>query len=260
MPEGDTIVRIATALRPDLVGHEIKSANCRWEGVTGGLAGTTVEGIDTLGKHMIIRFDDDTALRVHLGLHGSWHRYDPGERWKKPLFEMACVLETEEDVFVCFTAPTVERLRQKELAIHRILTQLGPDLLKDPDLDEIMRRTRSLGRDRPLSICRLDQHIAAGIGNVYKSDVLFLMELLPDHRADEIDDETWLRMWTLGRDLLEKNRDRPRATREGRGDRNWVYGRAGKGCLRCRTRILVKEEGEDGGLQRITFWCPNCQK
>jgi endonuclease-8 len=254
MPEGDTIVRIATALRPDLVGRVITGSRCRWDGVVGGVVGTTVDGIDTVGKHLLVRFSDGTALRVHLGLHGTWHVYAPGERWKLGPQHLAVTLETADDVFVCFDAPTVERVRQKELPGHRVLSALGPDLLANPDFAEIVRRTRT-DDARPIAVVLLDQHVACGLGNVYKSEVPFLLGLDPHRPAGSLDDATWERVWRLGAKLLAENADRPRRTREGR-EKTWVYGRGGKPCFTCGTAI---RSTQDGDPPRTTYWCPKCQ-
>jgi endonuclease-8 len=256
VPEGDTIARIAAAIRPDLVDRVLCAARCRREGVVGGLPGRRITAIETVGKHMLLHLDDDTTLRVHLGLGGSWHRYAPGEHWKKPRDQMALVLETADDVLVCFGAPTVERLRRRELEAHPVLSELGPDLLADPDLDLAAERAVARAGERTVAEVLLDQRAACGLGNVFKSEILFVERLHPATRAADLDRGRWRILWALGAEMLAANANRPRATREGPGPRVWVYGRTNRPCLRCGTPITSCQQGEP---PRTTYWCPTCQ-
>ena len=185
MPEGDTIFRTATVLRRALVGGVVRRAVAQpGPGLSrvpdlSVLVGASVEAVEARGKHLLIGFSGGRWLRTHMRMKGSWHRYRPGEPWRLPARRAVCVLETDAAVAVCFDAPVVELLTDAELARHGALRALGPDLLgAAPDLDEAVRRLRERPA-MPLGEALLDQRAVAGIGNVIKSEALFMERLDP---------------------------------------------------------------------------------
>ena len=267
MPEGDTIHQLAGAMRPHLVGRAVTGGRLR-EAPERRLDGRSVSDVAALGKHLLIDFDDGQRLRSHLGLHGSWHRYAPGERWKKPPRQASIVLETAEDVFVCFNAKEV-RLGPRDAFAERVLAhRLGPDLSRaDADLDEALRRARARRESEPfapVSDLLLDQHVASGIGNVYKSEILFLARVHPETPVGALDDALLRSLLESAQTLLRSNlRGGTRTTRgrlRGRRDREtgpkWVYGRAELPCLECSAPIAFVRVGKG---RRSTYWCPACQ-
>ena len=106
-------------------------------------------------------------------MNGSWHRYRPGEPWRRPPARARLVLEVPGAVAVCFDAPVVELFEQRAEALHPALGSLGPDLLApDFDADEALRRLRDPSRaDLAIGEALLDQRALAGIGNVFKSEI-----------------------------------------------------------------------------------------
>src|SRR6478609_10609511 len=144
MPEGDTLFRSAAGLRPHLVGRAVTAASARAPGPkVDRLVGATVTEVEAAGKNLLIRFDNGLEVRTHLRMRGSWHRYRPGERWLRAPSRARLVLEVPGAVAVCFDAPTVELFEQRVESLHPTLSQLGPDLLKEPfDADEAVRRLR----------------------------------------------------------------------------------------------------------------------
>ncbi|MFT3765704.1 MAG: zinc finger domain-containing protein [Minicystis sp.] len=189
---------------------------------------------------------------------GSWHLYRPGERWQKPASQARAVLETADFVVVCFNAPVVELLASGGAARHEGLKRLGPDLLKeDFDPVEARRRLRARG-DLAIGDAIMTQSALAGIGNVYKSETLFLCRIDPFVRVDDLDDRTLDRIVARARDLMHKNLEgHPRRTRSAlAGPRLWVYDRSGRPCLECGTLIKVRRQGIAG---RTTYYCPSCQ-
>jgi endonuclease VIII len=265
MPEGDTIFRTAEVLRSVLVGRKVTAARARPQpGLRrvpslDRLTGTTIVSVESRGKHVLIGFDDGTTLRTHMRMRGSWHRYRPGERWRRPPREATVVLETADAVAVCFNAPVAELLTDAELAHNRPLVTLGPDLLAAAfDADEAVRRLRQRS-ELELGEALLDQRAVAGIGNVYKSEVCFIERLDPWGRVGSVDEAALRRVLLTARDLMRKNlRGGARVTtgERARGRGLWVYGRAGRPCRRCGTRIRTAPQGE---LLRLTYWCPSCQ-
>ena len=269
MPEGDTLHRTAAGLRPHLVGRAVTGARANTPGpAVDRIIGATITAVEAVGKNLLVRFDNGLELRTHLRLNGSWHRYRPGERWRRPPSRARLVLETPDAVAVCFDCPTVELFEQRAEHLHPALGRLGPDLL-DPGFDaaEALRRLRDPSRTA-LSIAEalLDQRALAGIGNVYKSEVLWLERTSPFVTVADVDDGLLARLVDTGRRLLVVNADRRRGAerittdgqRAAAGEPLWVYGRRGRPCRRCGTAIRAAQQGSE--LPRITYWCPRCQE
>jgi endonuclease-8 len=265
MPEGDTIFRTATVLRRALAGGVVRRAYAQpGPGIArvpdlSVLVGASVIAVEARGKHLLIGLSDGRWLRTHMRMKGSWHRYRPGVPWWLPARRAVCVLETDAAVAVCFDAPVVELLTDADLARHATLRGLGPDLLgSSPDLEDAVRRLR----DRyavPLGEALLDQRAAAGIGNVIKSEALFLERLDPwaavrSFTYDEL--RTVLRRASA---LLAANTGPGRRVTTGRRspvESLWVYRRGGRPCRRCGTLIRARRQGAQA---RTTYWCPSCQ-
>jgi endonuclease-8 len=188
-------------------------------------------------------------------MHGSWHVYRPGERWRRSPGAARAMLETDGGVAVCFAAPVVELLDERDLARHPQLSRLGPDLCDpEPDLDEASARLASLDPATEIGVALLDQRVASGIGNVYKSEVLFACRVDPFAAVGSLDASTRRGLFSTAADLLSRNLSGgPRRTvPEGLA----VYDRIGRPCRRCGTGIVSRRQGEDA---RTTWWCPTCQ-
>ncbi|WP_018953978.1 DNA-formamidopyrimidine glycosylase family protein [Thioalkalivibrio sulfidiphilus] len=265
MPEGDTLHKLAKALQLRLQGQTIRLTHLRGVPPRTPLPGGRVESVTAEGKHLLIRFADEEGvaqvLRTHLGLWGGWHQYAPGEAWRKPARQAWVVLQTDGAVFVCFNAREVEVMSATGVRRQGLMARLGPDLLgAEVDLAALPARAREiLPGEAPLVDVLLDQRIASGIGNVYKSELLFLLGLAPLTPLEAVSDETLVAAYALARDLLSRNLGYgPRTTRfesDGRGHL-WVYGRRDAPCLKCGSAIHYARLGRD---QRGTYWCPNCQ-
>jgi len=253
VPEGDTLVRTADRLRPNLIGRTVTAASTRAPGPQAGrLVGATVTSVEAQGKNLLIRFDNGLEVRTHLRMHGSWHRYRPGERWRIPLARARLVIEVPGSVAVCFDAPTVELFEQRAEGLHPALGRLGPDLLKDPsDEAEALRRLRDPSRaDRSIAEALLDQRALAGIGNEVKNEVLWQARMSPWSLVRNLDDAALNELVHLARDVLREGATTGRRPRH-------VYRRASRPCPRCGAIIRVEHHGRD--LPRLTFWCPSCQ-
>lgn len=252
MPEGDTLARTADALRPHLLGRRVTAASARSPGPQAGrLVDATITAVEAAGKNLLIRFDNGLEVRTHLRMHGSWHRYRPGEAWRRPAARARLVIEVAGSVAVCFDAPVVELLEQRAETLHPALSRLGPDLLGDPfDIDEVIRRLRDPARTGvPVAQVLLDQRAMAGIGNEIKNEVLWEARVSPWTPVGALDD-------AAVRDLVGRARAVLRhGAATGRRPRR-VYRRAGRPCPRCGTLIRVAHQGTD--LPRLTFWCPGC--
>jgi len=265
MPEGDTIFRTAAVLRDALVGRRITGARAqprpglRRVPDLSKLIGATVESVEARGKHLLIGFEGGLTLRSHLRMSGSWHRYRPGEPWRRPTHQASAILETAEAVAVAFNTPVVELLTDAQLRRSAPLTSLGPDLLgRTFDRAEALHRLRERSAEQ-IGNALLDQRAVAGIGNVYKSEVAFLERLDPWAPVRAFTDAELGGALATARRLVQANtRGGPRVTTGSgaRGQGLWVYGRGGRPCRRCGTLV---EQGRQGELARLTFWCPRCQ-
>ena len=265
MPEGDTIFRTAVVLRAALAGRRIIAARAqarpglRAVPDLSRLVGALVASVDARGKHLLIGFDNGLTLRSHLRMTGSWHRYRPGETWRRPIHQASAILETAESVAVAFNTPVVELLSDAQLHRSEALTTLGPDLLsRSFDADEALRRLRERDAEE-LGNALLDQRAVAGIGNVYKSEVAFLEGLCPWRVVGPFSDAQLRAVLATARRLLQANTlggTRVTTGTDVRGQSLWVYGRAGRPCRKCGSLVEVRRQGE---LARLTFWCARCQ-
>jgi endonuclease-8 len=262
MPEGDTLFRTAAILRDVLVGRVVTGARGRAGGARlERLVGQRVAAVTARGKHLLVSSDGGLSLHSHLGLHGSWHRYRPDERWRLSPSRAAAVVEVPGAVAVCFDAPTVELLESRALAIHPGLRWLGADLITtDEPVEVLVARLRALPAATPVGEALLDQRALAGLGNVYRSEVCFLERIDPFRPLAQLDEATLARLIATARRLIRANRLAPaRSTvphARDPGERLWVYGRTGRPCRRCGTPIRSRTAGE---RPRRTWWCPNCQ-
>ncbi len=198
-------------------------------------------------------------------MHGSWHRYPPGATWRRAPARARLVLEVPGSVAVCFDAPVVELLEVRAERLHAPLAGLGPDLLGAGFNEaEALRRLRDPGRvGWPIGEALLDQRALAGIGNVYRSEVLFVERVDPFARVSDLPDETLQRLLRTARRLLLANigpgSGVVRVTTAGErmtGGPLWVYRRTGRPCRRCAALIRSRRGGE---LARMVYWCPRCQ-
>lgn len=262
MPEGDTIHRIARVLGRELTGRTIDHLQLNDRGEVRELAGKRVEKIEAVGKHMLVAFDAPWVLRVHLGMNGHWRRLHIRE---KAPSHPTIRIEAGELAYVCERAYRAELIREAALRTNPRLARLGPDLLADPpDIDAAVRRAVQAGNsNREVGDLIMDQRVAAGVGNVYKSEVLFECCVHPRTRMHQLSEDDVRAIYEKAAALMRLNlltrrrtsvplRRRPRPSSQ----RLWVYMRAGKPCLDCGTPI---ERFLQGDMGRSTYFCPKCQ-
>ncbi len=259
MPEGDTIYRAAQRLRPALAGATVVRFEAPRLIGTRPWPGVKIDAVEAQGKHLLVHFEGGLSLRTHLRMSGSWRLVRVGERWPKPAHLARVVIEVDTGwVAVCFSAPVVETYRRA--GGTRALAGLGPDLCR-PDsleaatLDAVLARLDTLA-DPEVGIADalLDQRIAAGIGNVFKSEACFAARLDPFTPLADLDTESRRALWTIAARQLRANLGSgPRRTHP-RGLA--VYRRKGRPCHVCGTPIRMARQGEHA---RSTYWCPRCQ-
>jgi endonuclease-8 len=260
VPEGDTLAKTAARLRPALAGHALTRFEAPQLRGDAPALGTRIEGVEARGKHLLVHFADGLTLRTHLRMNGSWHIYREREPWKRPAYLARAVVGADSGwLGVCFQAPVVETFRRagREPAV---LAGLGPDLcrpdaLDDPVLDDVVARAARLGDPAAtLGEALLDQRIAAGIGNVYKSEACYACGLDPTTPLGDVPDGERRRVWAMAARQLQANL--VTAGRQTHPAGLAVYGRRGEPCRRCGTPVRMARHGD---LNRSTYWCPTCQ-
>jgi endonuclease-8 len=268
MPEGDTVWNTARMLDRALAGAVLRGSDFRVPHLaTVNLSGWTVLGSGCRGKHLLLRLTPPVGdgggrpltLHSHLRMDGTWRVHSTGEAMRgRPQHLIRVVLRTLTTVAIGYhlhelaLVPTTD---EESLVGH-----LGPDLLGSPDdpggwdPEEAVRRLLR-EPDRPIAEALLDQRNLAGIGNLYKAEILFLRGINPASPVCTVDDLPAL--VDLAHRLLMANKGRWTQATTGslrRGQETYVYGRGGAPCRRCGTLIERRVQGE-----RITFWCPSCQ-
>lgn len=264
MPEGHTIHRYARLHRAALGGQTVRASSPQGRFVEGAdrLDGAMLDGVDAYGKHLFYRFAPTGTLHVHLGLFGRFRQFsdDP----PPPTAGTRLALTGADGTTLYLAGATaVELITDEQEA--RVLARLGPDPLR-PDADAtafaaaLGRRTVGIGQ------ALLDQKAIAGVGNVYRSEVLFCESVHPDTPARALADTQVEKLWDRIRALLRQgeragrivtveaaDRDRP-PSRLRRSEAVYVYKRDGLPCRRCGTRIASWELGG-----RTVFACPRDQ-
>lgn len=261
MPEGDTVFLTGAILRRALVGRRLTRTDFRHPALaTADLTGAEVVAVRTVGKHLFIRFSDESSLHSHLRMDGSWRVFRPGQRWTMPAHQARVILEHPAAQAVGFRVHDLQLLPTE--AEQRLVGHLGPDLL-DPEWsdDHAKRAGSALARrgDEQLGTALLDQRVMAGIGNLYKTEICFLLGVSPWTPVAEVDAGKAVE---LARRLLSANAWRYEQSTTGElspGRRTWVYERTRKGCLRCGGPVRVASQGT-GVHARPTWFCPRCQQ
>lgn len=257
MPEGDTLHGFARQVDAALAGQPLVRA---WSSrvALARFEGRSVRGARAQGKHLLVEFETGHVLRTHLRMHGlirvraGSHEgpiVNPHVRW---------LLSSASHTALCLDAPSIELVHASELARHPVLSRLGPDLLgAELDTGEILARLRR-DPERAIGSALMDQDLLAGIGNVYKSEVLFIHQTSPFARVADLDDARLLALVNTARELMRRNvGGRRRTTPRGRiASSYWVYARSGEPCLRCGARVEMRRQDP---LARSSYYCPECQ-
>jgi endonuclease-8 len=261
MPEGDTVWLAGRTLHRALAGEVITRSDFRVPQLaTVDLTGRRVLEVVSRGKHLLTRIDGPVTLHTHFRMDGSWHLYRPGARWGGgPEHEVRVVLETTPWTAVGYRLPVMELLPTDEEA--RVIGHLGPDLLAtDFDAAQAVGRLRA-APGTAIGEALLDQRNLAGIGTLYRAELLFLSGVSPWRPVGDLADDRLERMVERARRLLRANAERASQVTTGDtrpGRTTWVYGRGARPCRRCGSTIRQAEQGEPP-YSRVTYWCPTCQ-
>jgi endonuclease-8 len=283
VPEGDTVHRIANAAAPRLVGRlALRVEAPRLVADLSVLLGMTITRVEARGKYLAIVFEESFALLIHLRMTGKWHLYAPGEPWRRSQRALSLLVVVEGTEACCFSAPLVRLLRAKDLAVALGERALGPDVLGAAfDTGRALANLRR-APDRPLGEAILDQSRVAGIGNVWKSELLFRERLDPFAPVSAFGDDALRSLLDRARVAMQavvaqrpRGRARPSTahyayTRDSSSQAHTtragcevgkgpiaVYGRAGEPCIACGGPIAMLRQGSS---LRSTYFCPRCQR
>ncbi|MHB8691817.1 MAG: DNA-formamidopyrimidine glycosylase family protein [Solirubrobacteraceae bacterium] len=265
MPEGDAILWAATRMRPVLEGHVPDSVSMpagspaalrgspgrdRWPA---RLQGRRVERIDTHGKNLLVRFDGDLVLHSHLRMTGAWGVYGPGRRWSRSPGRAWLVLTRGGYDVVQFDGPVLELMTAARVRFDRSLASLGPDVLAHQfDRTTFIARLRADDPTRGIGDAVLDQRIVAGLGTIWRAEGCWEAGIDPWRAVANVSDEEAVA-------IIEGAR--PRMLESGARGPMFaglkIYRFVGRPCPRCGTSIRSRGQGE---ANRITYWCPGCQR
>lgn len=267
VPEGDTVWLHARQLHEALAGDILTETDFRVPSIAPTtLAGWCVTEVVSRGKHLLVRADppsgQSATIHSHLRMDGTWRIYRPGERWRGgPTHHIRVVLRTARTAAVGYRLHDVAVVPRDQEA--QLVGHLGPDLLgPDWDAREAVRRLLEQP-DRDIATALLDQSCLAGIGNLYKCEVLFLRGVSPWTPVRGVSELP--AVVALAHRLLMANRHAWAQVTTGstrKGECTWVFGRAGAACRRCGETIRKVKGHGDGTpalTDRLTYWCPRCQ-
>ncbi|GAB6897421.1 DNA-formamidopyrimidine glycosylase family protein [Kineosporia succinea] len=260
MPEGDVVLRSARRLHAALAGRELITADLRWPSLAEeNLVGLEVLEVVAIGKHLLIRLEQNATLHSHLRMEGSWHVHRTGEPWRRPRteHEIRAVLANSEWTAIGHHLGMLDLVATDRE--HTLVGHLGMDILSpawDPDV--AVQRVRDQGT-REIGLVLLDQRVIAGIGTFFMSEAAFLRGVnpwTPTSSVTKLD-----QLVRLAHKLMVVNVDRATQVTTGnarKGQEAYVHARSGRPCRRCGTTIRVAQLGEAPN-DRAVFWCPHCQ-
>ena len=239
MPEGDSIHAAAGrlhVLEGEVVAVEARNPRAAALGIAPRLDGRQLERVEAVGKNLLFSFKGGVVLRSHLRMRGRWEVRDAGSR---VVGQPWLILRGARHQAVLWHGPVLKLGTQG-------VRGLGPDIMAPrPDIDAMVARLRTAGQELMVGEALLDQSLVAGIGNLWRSEALFLSGISPWRRLGDLSDQA----------LEGALQTAATAMKAGRRER-FVYRRAGRPCLRCGAAIVYRRQGEHA---RATYWCPACQ-
>jgi endonuclease-8 len=278
MPEGDTIYRTARALERAIGGKVVTTfetglAKLARVNDDTPVVGRVVEKVQSHGKWCLIHLSGDLILATHMLMSGSWHLYRTGERWRMSRNQMRIVIGTSDWEAVAFNVQVAEFYTARSLARNSQIPTLGPDILSETfTVSGGVERLAAFARANPedeIAVALLNQRVLAGLGNVYKSEVLFSAGVNPFRSMKTITTREMERIVDFAQRYMRANvadgKDDGIVTHAGarrtthamnRETRLWVYRRQGQECRRCGAVVMMRKQGVQA---RSTYWCPECQ-
>ena len=252
--EGDSILRTARRMEAALAGGPVSVRTPgprRPEGLAPeSINGLVLERVESRGKHLLLHFAQDLLLHSHLGMHGGWHLYRAGQRWRRPASQAWIALAAEGSEAVNFRGTFMRIGRRGRLLRDPRLVRLGPDILaEDFEPGAAIARMRGTNQGIELGEALLGQRLVAGIGNIFKSEGCWAARVDPHRQLESLGDDELAGALRATRELMIEAVDSGRQPKR-------IYRRAGEPCPRCGTPIRSRAQGDNA---RTTYWCPSCQ-
>ena len=300
MSEGPEVKRTADKISEAILGKTIVDIYCKTlkDNMKENIIDSKVKSIDTYGKNIVIIFTSGVYLHNHMMMWGKWRIYDKKEYddgkskppprrivWSNQKItknnnntssslihetvkdvrndsRVRLILSTHAQVAVQFNG-TILHFTMNDPSKHTSIAKLGPDALKSTfDIESVRNRLHKRG-EMKLADLLLDQTFVAGIGNKYKSEILFLRKLYPFRFANNLSPLEEQKLIqeipsVLKMGYMSAGRTRPKK----QGDesnkwefRHWVFRRTGRPCWVCGTKIAIDRQLSSS----VTYWCPKCQ-
>jgi len=267
MPEGHTLLRLAGELAGAFGGRPVRvnSPQGRFAADAALVDGSLCVGAESAGKHLFVELAGERFIHVHLGLIGKFD-VAPGPA-PAPVGQVRLRLQNDTAYADLRGATQCDLIGPDRRA--RILEQLGEDPLR-PDADPARVWARISRSTRPIGDLLMDQSVLAGVGNVYRAEILFRHRIHPLRPGKTLRRGQFLALWADLVELMEYgvrtgriDTVRPEHTPEamGRPPRQddhggevYVYRRHGQDCLVCGSRVRT-----DTLAGRNLFWCAHCQ-
>jgi endonuclease VIII len=258
VPEGEGIHRTAAALRTALVGRAVLSFEAPYLEGPVPAPGRVIELVESRAKQLDIVWDDGLILHTNLLLGGAWHLYRNDERWRKPMSHMRVGITVESFSAVCFGARTVETYREFDTHRHPGFGPSGPDLCApSPDANAAVDALCRYGDlDASIAEALLDQQVACGVGNVFRSETLWTCQHYPFSPVSMLARTDMERIIVAAIKVLHENVHPESEVVSDQPSELAVYGRNGQRCRRCGDTIEVRRLGVQ---PRLLYWCPGCQ-
>ncbi|MFM1950481.1 MAG: hypothetical protein RL418_168 [Actinomycetota bacterium] len=259
MPEGHTVHRTARHFQKNFVGQVVAVSSPQGRFTDAGLiSGTRLLSAKAIGKQLFLNFEP-AILRIHLGIYGKW-RFENFESVPEPVGLVRARFLAGNELADLRGPTACELLDSQQLAV--VEAKLGPDPL-DPKADAERFISRVLRSQTPIGQLLMDQSVIAGIGNVYRAELLFRAGINPYTPGKLLQAEQVLNLWLDAVSLMPLGvRTGLMLTREGflkaktlKADRYYVYKREGLPCRECGGNVAI-----DLMATRKLYFCPNCQK
>jgi endonuclease-8 len=265
MPEGHTVHRSANDFNKRFAGTAVRveSPQGRFEASAKLIDGHKLVKASAIGKQMFLRFDNDLTLRIHLGIYGKWNWQSVGyldaeEPWGQVRARFA-----NESAVADLRGPTVcEVITRAEVKL--VEQRLGPDPLNpDPKGAAQLRFIQRVQKSKTsIGLALMNQDVIAGIGNVYRAEILFRAGIDPHTPGNTLSTAQLEEIWRDSVDLLQVGvktgfmitRDELRKKRPTKAERNFVYKREGLPCRVCGTNISIELMAA-----RKLYFCAGCQ-
>jgi endonuclease-8 len=263
MPEGHTVHRIANAFQADFAGRAltVTSPQGRFNSDAALISGRVLNRARAIGKQMFLEFDGGAVLRIHLGIYGKWQFHDSAYA---AITGQVRARFTAGEITADLRGPTICAVISKAEA-QGVFNRLGPDPLNaNPNNREAQRFiSRVQASKSPIGLLLMNQEVIAGIGNVYRAELLFRAQITPHRPGDLCTTEELQAIWDDSVKLLRIGvktgfmitKEKLFRKNPTKAERNWVYKREGNPCERCGASVQIELMAT-----RKLYWCPGCQK